>query len=189
MITSSIQYLLLTPTYINILNVYAFCNTNDLSWGTRPTTKPRDNDATSTKVAGQERFEIWRSGDVDLNADHEKQLALLQYKPPKETRAEKKLKKQNLTKEEKEAAKKAYYAQVRSGIVLSWVFSNLVVCTLVLESVSVSVIINPKKSQEAAQAGNTKIYLQVVLWSVAGLSFFKFLGAMWFRITTWRRKI
>ena len=29
MFTSFVQYLLLTPTYINILNVYAFCNTHD----------------------------------------------------------------------------------------------------------------------------------------------------------------
>jgi chitin synthase len=31
MITSFIQYLLLTPTYLNILNVYAFCNTHDIT--------------------------------------------------------------------------------------------------------------------------------------------------------------
>ncbi|CRK22982.1 hypothetical protein BN1708_017994, partial [Verticillium longisporum] len=32
MFTSFVQYMLLTPTYINILNVYAFCNTHDISW-------------------------------------------------------------------------------------------------------------------------------------------------------------
>lgn len=31
MFTSFLQYLLLTPTYINVLNVYALCNTHDLS--------------------------------------------------------------------------------------------------------------------------------------------------------------
>src|SRR5689334_12250407 len=35
MFTSFVQYLLLTPTYINILNVYAFCNTHDITWGTK----------------------------------------------------------------------------------------------------------------------------------------------------------
>src|ERR1700709_2502663 len=40
MFTSFIQYLLLTPTYINILNVYAFCNTHDITWGTKGDTKP-----------------------------------------------------------------------------------------------------------------------------------------------------
>src|ERR1700761_1834275 len=40
MFTSFIQYLLMTPTYINILNVYAFCNTHDITWGTKGDTKP-----------------------------------------------------------------------------------------------------------------------------------------------------
>lgn len=35
MITSFFQYLLLAPSYINVLNVYAFCNTHDVSWGTK----------------------------------------------------------------------------------------------------------------------------------------------------------
>jgi chitin synthase len=25
----------MVPTYINVLNVYAFCNTHDVSWGTK----------------------------------------------------------------------------------------------------------------------------------------------------------
>ena len=33
--TSFIQYLVLAPSYINILNVYAFCNLHDVSWGTK----------------------------------------------------------------------------------------------------------------------------------------------------------
>jgi chitin synthase len=38
MITSFVQYLLLMPTYVNVLNVYAFCNTHDISWGTKSQT-------------------------------------------------------------------------------------------------------------------------------------------------------
>ncbi|KAI9151149.1 hypothetical protein H9P43_009764 [Blastocladiella emersonii ATCC 22665] len=30
-----IQYSLLTPTYVNVLQIYAFCNISDLSWGTK----------------------------------------------------------------------------------------------------------------------------------------------------------
>lgn len=32
MITSFVQYFLLTPSYINILNTYAFCNTHDVRY-------------------------------------------------------------------------------------------------------------------------------------------------------------
>ena len=35
MLTSFIQYLLLLPSYVNILLVYAFCNLHDVSWGTK----------------------------------------------------------------------------------------------------------------------------------------------------------
>lgn len=35
MITSFIQYLLMAPSYIAVLNVYAFSNVHDISWGTK----------------------------------------------------------------------------------------------------------------------------------------------------------
>ncbi|CAG8621394.1 9038_t:CDS:1, partial [Acaulospora colombiana] len=35
MITCLVQYILFVPFYVNILMVYAFCNTHDVSWGTK----------------------------------------------------------------------------------------------------------------------------------------------------------
>lgn len=35
MITSFAQYTLLTPSFINILQVYALCNIHDVTWGTK----------------------------------------------------------------------------------------------------------------------------------------------------------
>ena len=35
MFTSSGQYFLLLPSYICTLQVYAFCNTHDVTWGTK----------------------------------------------------------------------------------------------------------------------------------------------------------
>ncbi|CAG8764922.1 4188_t:CDS:1 [Racocetra fulgida] len=35
MFTCLIQYILLVPSYVNILMIYAFCNTHDVSWGTK----------------------------------------------------------------------------------------------------------------------------------------------------------
>lgn len=35
MFTSFFQYLLLLPSYVNILLIYAFCNLHDVSWGTK----------------------------------------------------------------------------------------------------------------------------------------------------------
>ena len=35
MLLSALQYFVMLPTTINILSIYAFCNTHDLSWGTK----------------------------------------------------------------------------------------------------------------------------------------------------------
>ncbi|CAG8456375.1 2031_t:CDS:2 [Gigaspora margarita] len=35
MFSCLVQYLLLVPSYINILMIYTFCNTHDVSWGTK----------------------------------------------------------------------------------------------------------------------------------------------------------
>lgn len=35
MLTSFVQYLLLLPSYVNILLIYAMCNLHDVSWGTK----------------------------------------------------------------------------------------------------------------------------------------------------------
>lgn len=35
MLTSMFSYLFFTPTYINILSIFAFCRIDDLSWGTK----------------------------------------------------------------------------------------------------------------------------------------------------------
>ncbi|VDB96839.1 unnamed protein product [Peniophora sp. CBMAI 1063] len=39
MFSSFLQYLLLAPSFTNILNVYAFCNLHDVSWGTKGSDK------------------------------------------------------------------------------------------------------------------------------------------------------
>jgi chitin synthase len=39
MFTSLLQYLCLAPSFVNVLNVYAFCNLHDVSWGTKGSDK------------------------------------------------------------------------------------------------------------------------------------------------------
>jgi chitin synthase len=166
MFTSFIQYLLLTPTYINILNVYAFCNTHDLSWGTKGDSNAPGGG--SAKSGENDKFKI-----VVPHPDiqYEKELAMLHEEAPEET-----------AKSNPEDEKKFYYASVRSGIVMGWIFSNLALCTLVLEAGSIGVITKSAVPIEQAQAKNAGIYLFIVLWSVAGLSAFRFAGAMWFLV-------
>jgi chitin synthase len=50
MFHSFIQYLLLAPSYMNVLNVYAFCNWHDVSWGTKGSDKVEVMPSATTKA-------------------------------------------------------------------------------------------------------------------------------------------
>jgi hypothetical protein len=64
MFTSFIQYILLSPTWINIINVYAFCNVHDVSWGTKGQTSV-SHDLGVVKASGPEKDKV----DVDVPSD------------------------------------------------------------------------------------------------------------------------
>lgn len=51
MITSFPQYMAIAPSMINILNVYAFCNLHDVSWGTKGSDKADTLPSVDTKKA------------------------------------------------------------------------------------------------------------------------------------------
>jgi chitin synthase len=173
MITSLIQYMLLSPTYTNVLNVYAFCNTHDISWGTKGDDKPDKLPSVNTKD-GQGKTDLPDEGD--LNAQYERELQVFGRKPVKEVKAP--------TPAQLEEKQMDYYRGVRTVVVLIWMISNFALCAVVLSSAGIERIsTNPNgETEQQAQAYRANIYLSVVLWSVAGLSAFKFLGAMWFLI-------
>lgn len=54
MFTSLIQYLLIAPSFTNILNVYAFCNLHDVSWGTKGSDKDEALPSVSSKKGKDE---------------------------------------------------------------------------------------------------------------------------------------
>ncbi|RFU30957.1 hypothetical protein B7463_g5381, partial [Scytalidium lignicola] len=165
MFTSFIQYLLLTPTYINILNVYAFCNTHDITWGTKGDDKAEKLPSATLKPGGKVDVNI-PTDDHDLNTQYEQEIKKFQMKAPPEKR--------EFTPQEKQ---EDYYKGFRSGVVIFWLVSNFALAAVVLSTAGLERI-NTSKDD------NTKstIYMAVVLWSVAGLSAFKFIGAMWFLI-------
>lgn len=59
MFTSFIQYLLLLPSFVNILLIYSFCNLHDVSWGTKGSTTTGDLGAAKlTKKDGKDVMEV-----------------------------------------------------------------------------------------------------------------------------------
>ncbi|KAG6053801.1 Chitin synthase, class 3 [Claviceps sp. LM220 group G6] len=171
MITSFIQYLLLTPTYTNVLNVYAFCNTHDVSWGTKGDDKAEKLPSVNTSKGAAET-EMPDSGD--LNAQYQRDVALFSTKH-QEVKAP-------LTPSQLQEKQMDYYRGVRTGVVLIWMITNFALAAVVLSTGGLERI-TPGGSDPAKQAAErSNIYMAIVLWSVAGLSSFKFLGAMWFLV-------
>ncbi|KAM3075045.1 hypothetical protein ACMFMG_007495 [Clarireedia jacksonii] len=165
MFTSFIQYLLLTPTYINILNVYAFCNTHDITWGTKGDDKAEKLPSAILKAGGKVDVNI-PTDDGDLNAQYESEMRKIQSKAPQEKR--------EMSAEEKQ---EDYYKWFRSSVVLFWLVCNFALTSAVLSTTGLERI-----DTSTDDTTKSTIYMAVVLWSVAGLSTFKFLGAMWFLI-------
>jgi chitin synthase len=165
MFTSFIQYLLLTPTYINILNVYAFCNTHDITWGTKGDDKAEKLPSAMLKPGGKVDVNI-PTDDGDLNAQYEAEMRKIVTKAPPEKR--------EMSASEKQ---EDYYKGFRSRVVLFWLVCNFGLVSVVLSTAGLERI-----SASTNDSTKSTIYMAVVLWSVAGLSFFKFLGAMWFLI-------
>ena len=74
-----------------------------------------------------------------------------------------------------------YYKGVRTVVVLAWMISNFALAALVLSTAGLD---NIDTQDDEAQVKDQRatIYMSVVLWSVAFLSGFKFIGALWFLV-------
>jgi chitin synthase len=166
MVTSLIQYLLLSPTYTNVLNVYAFCNTHDISWGTKGDDKPDKLPSVNTKD-GEGKTDLPDEGD--LNAQYEREIAVYSRKEVKEVKTP--------TPAQLDEKQLDYYRGVRTVVVLLWMIMNFALCALVLSTAGLE-----KITPDTSTSARSTVYMGVVLWSVAVLSAFKFIGALWFLI-------
>ncbi|RBR22084.1 uncharacterized protein FIESC28_04589 [Fusarium coffeatum] len=170
MVTSFAQYMLLTPTFTNVLNVYAFCNTHDVSWGTKGDDKVEKLPSVNTKD-GTGKTDLPDEGD--LNAQYQREIGVFAQKHVEVKTAP--------TPSILQEKQMDYYRGVRTGVVLIWMVTNFGLAALVLSSAGLDRI-SSKEDEEAEKLSRSNIYMSIVLWSVAGLSAFKFIGAMWFLV-------
>ncbi|EDO18858.1 hypothetical protein Kpol_1023p27 [Vanderwaltozyma polyspora DSM 70294] len=188
MLTSFIQYLLLSPSYINVLNIYAFCNVHDLSWGTKgAVAKPLGK--ISTKEDGTFKMEILVSSE-EIQADYNKQLAILKAPIEEEEESQPSI----------EERKTGYYANIRSLVIIFWVLTNFGVIAAVLETGGIQEYLALKSLSGTTTDDNTKApfpilpvnatwYLAIILWLVALLAFVRFVGCTWYMITRILRRL
>lgn len=171
MITSFFQYLLLSPTYVNVLNIYSFCNINDISWGTRSDPKAKDFGQAKSTGSNKEDIVMVVNGheESEINETYLNTLEQLRVVPDKlETVNQRKDKDDN------------YYALIRTITVLGWVFSNLILIAVVLEIGGVNYVLH--SNQYTNISPNAQVFLTIILWIVAGLAVYRFFGSLLYLI-------
>ncbi|KAF9584922.1 Chitin synthase, class 1 [Lunasporangiospora selenospora] len=155
MFHSFLQYLFMVPSYVNILNVYAFCNIHDISWGTKGDTEVATDLGVAKKT--DDGVEVAVPTDShDINNAYEEAVMALSVKTP-EIKSHRDAK----TKQED------YYREIRTRVLIAWIVSN----ALLVAGVTSTAWGVDFRDMSAT-------YLGVVLWSVAGLALFRFIGCI-----------
>jgi chitin synthase len=132
MITSFIQYLLMAPSYINVLNVYAvrslsvsslipanmllcqFANVHDVSWGTKGDNKVSTDLGVVQTGKNKNEVEVAvPTAETDINAAYEDAIHVLSTKPEKVD-----------PKPDPATQQEDYYRSFRTNVLLSWTLSN-----------------------------------------------------------------
>jgi chitin synthase len=167
MFTSFAQYILLSPAYINVLNIYAFCNIDDISWGTKGDTGAQDLGHAKVKEDGSFDVSIPILAE-EINQLYLNQLSKIKKPQPPESR------KQVTSNED-------YYAFIRSMTVLVWMFSNFAIIALVLETGGVNQLDGNTNNSNNSSA-RSRVFLTVILWLVAFMALFRFIGCVFYLI-------
>jgi chitin synthase len=152
LVTSFVQYYLLLPSYICTLQVYAFCNTHDVTWGTKGDNVMK-TDLGGAVGKGQTVELEMPSEQLDIDSGYDEALRNLRNRtevpvpPPSESQMQ-----------------EDYYKSVRTYMVLVWLVANGLLAMGITEAFGTT------------KVGNN-FYLSFILWSVAGLAIFRALGS------------
>ncbi|RHZ84080.1 hypothetical protein Glove_85g79 [Diversispora epigaea] len=164
MFTSFFQYLLLVPFYINIMNVYAFCNVHDVSWGTKGDTSTAPQDLGGVNVVkgkkGKEEAEVEMPVEqVDINDAYTEAVDELKRGHEEEVK--------HRSDEEKQ---EDYYKSFRTNVVIAWILTNGILVAVITNTSDVI-------TKVSAADNRSNSYMAFVLWSVAGLAAIRFFGS------------
>jgi chitin synthase len=159
MFTSSAQYFLLLPSYICTLQVYAFCNAHDVTWGTKGDNIIRTDLGAARGKDGGGTVELeMPSEQLDIDSGYDEALRNLRDRVEVE--------KPGVSEAQ---AQEDYYRAVRTYMVVVWMVSNAVFAMAVSEAYSATHI-------------SSNFYLTFILWSVAAVALFRAMGSCAFGI-------
>ncbi|KAI6101914.1 glycosyltransferase family 2 protein [Pisolithus sp. B1] len=159
MITSFGQYLCAAPSYIAVLNIYAFANVYHASRGIKGDNKlPTDLGVVSVGKNKNEVEVAVPTAEKDINAAYESAICVLSTKPPKEER-----------KVDPAAQPKDDYKTFRTNVLLVWTLSNALLAAVVLSATPI-----PESGQVSKSVDG---YMAFIFFSVVGLAFVRFIGS------------
>jgi len=158
MFTSSAQYFALLPSYICTLQVYAFCNTHDVTWGTKGDNVIHIDLGAAVSGKGNTVELEMPSEQLDIDSGYDEALRNLRdrLEVPKDGVSE-------------AQQQEDYYRAVRTYMVVCWMVSNAILGMAVSEAYSSTSV-------------GENFYLKFILWAVAGLALFRGLGSSTFGI-------
>lgn len=168
MFSSFFQYLLLAPSFTNVLNVYAFCNLHDVSWGTKGSDKAEALPSVSsskTKDADAPVVEDTQKVQEDVDAAFKETV----------TRAVTKVEtKEEIEKPTMDDQNKTF----RTRLVSFWMLSN---ATLAIAIANLNGLPSGDADADAkALAAKQGTYFNIILYSTFGLAFVRFMGCLWY---------
>ncbi|KAL7629704.1 Chitin synthase, class 2 [Parahypoxylon ruwenzoriense] len=157
MFTSSAQYFALLPSYICTLQVYAFCNTHDVTWGTKGDNVMRTDLGRAVGEGSTVELEM-PSEQLDIDSGYDEALRNLRdrVEVPKQPTSESQM-------------QEDYYKSVRTYMVVIWMIANAILAMAVSEAYGYK------------DVGNN-FYLTFILWAVAALALFRALGSSTFAV-------
>lgn len=177
-VSSSLQYFLMLPAYTCLLQIYAFCNTHDVSWGTKGDTEVAKSLGTAfieTDEKGQQYIKTGVLEQQDIDSMYSEIVLKLKERRKKPVNMRGKESKEG-GKAKKEVSKEDYYRDVRSRVVLFWVIANTILVMTITQVWDADSIKSNK-------------YLAFILWSVFAFSCFRFIGSFTFLFHLLIRKI
>ena len=158
MFTSAAQYFALLPSYICTLQVYAFCNTHDVTWGTKGDNVIHIDLGAAVSGKGNTVELEMPSEQLDIDSGYDEALRNLRdrLEVPKDGVSE-------------AQQQEDYYRAVRTYMVVCWMISNAILGMAVSEAYSSTSV-------------GENFYLKFILWAVAALAIFRGLGSSAFGI-------
>ncbi|TID24574.1 hypothetical protein CANINC_003046 [Pichia inconspicua] len=190
-----VQYILLSPAYINVLGIFAFCNINDISWGTKGalTNEQPKRRAIASGKEGEGEKQVLILSDSMGNPDELYKTAqeLLVEGEIKEEKSFEEIEREKISLNIKKSEKN--YALGRTYTVLIWLISNFILLVVILRTGGLEEYSEFKNSEQNNKSKVKRDYwndnnvantfMTVILWLVAGLALFRLIGCIYYRIS------